>query len=81
MISRNITPTVQSKIGRGKAIMIIEPIQVDKTTLILDQLQDKDYTFYMYSTLISSNTTVCCYHKLPLYTKTFERTAYFCTNR
>ena len=46
MITRTITPTIQDKIGRGKAIMIIGPRQVGKTTLILNQLQNEDYTFF-----------------------------------
>jgi predicted AAA+ superfamily ATPase len=46
MITRTITPIVQSKIGRGKAIMIIGPRQVGKTTLILNQLRGKEYTFF-----------------------------------
>jgi len=46
MIDRTITSSIVSKIGRGKAIMLIGPRQVGKTTLILNQLQGKDYTFY-----------------------------------
>ncbi len=46
MITRTITATIQRKIGRGKAIMIIGPRQVGKTTLILNQLQGEDYTFF-----------------------------------
>lgn len=46
MISRTITSLIESKIGRGKAIMIIGPRQVGKTTLIQSQLKDKDYTFF-----------------------------------
>lgn len=46
MIRRTITPTIQKKIGRGKAIMIIGPRQVGKTTLILNQLKEDDYTFF-----------------------------------
>lgn len=46
MMTRTITPTIQRKIGRGKVIMIIGPRQVGKTTLILNQLQGKEYTFF-----------------------------------
>ncbi|PSR15406.1 MAG: ATPase [Bacteroidetes bacterium] len=46
MITRTITPTVEDKIGSGKAIMIIGPRQVGKTTLILNQLNGEDYTFF-----------------------------------
>ena len=46
MINRTITPIVEGKIGRGKAIMIIGPRQVGKTTLILNQLRGEDYTFF-----------------------------------
>ena len=46
MITRTITSTIQRKIGRGKAIMIIGPRQVGKTTLILNQLRGKEYTFF-----------------------------------
>ncbi len=46
MISRTITSLIESKIGTGKAIMIIGPRQVGKTTLILSQLKGKNYTFF-----------------------------------
>lgn len=46
MILRTITPLIQNKIGRGKAIMIIGPRQVGKTTLILNQLQREKYAFF-----------------------------------
>jgi predicted AAA+ superfamily ATPase len=46
MISRTITAQIRRKIGRGKAIMIIGPRQVGKTTLILHQLSEEDYTFF-----------------------------------
>ncbi|MCP9237972.1 ATP-binding protein [Lewinella sp. JB7] len=46
MINRTITPTIENKIGSGKAIMIIGPRQVGKTTIILDQLKGKDFTFF-----------------------------------
>lgn len=46
MISRTITSLIESKTGTGKAIMIIGPRQVGKTTLILSQLKGKNYTFF-----------------------------------
>ena len=44
--TRTITSVIESKIGSGKAIMIIGSRQVGKTMLILNQLHDKDYTFF-----------------------------------
>jgi len=46
MILRTITSLIISKIGTGKAIMIIGPRQVGKTTLILSQLQGKEFAFF-----------------------------------
>ncbi len=46
MIRRTITPLIQKKIGRGKAIMVIGPRQVGKTTLIRNQLQEEAYAFF-----------------------------------
>ena len=46
MIDRTIIPTIESKVGSGKAIMVIGPRQVGKTTLILNQLSNKDYAFF-----------------------------------
>lgn len=46
MIKRTLTQTVEDKIGSGKAIMIIGPRQVGKTTMILNQLQNQDYIFF-----------------------------------
>ncbi|MEL6732210.1 MAG: ATP-binding protein [Bacteroidota bacterium] len=46
MIKRTISDRIYSKIGRGKAIMIIGPRQVGKTTLILEYLKDLDYKFF-----------------------------------
>jgi predicted AAA+ superfamily ATPase len=45
MINRTITSILREKIGRGKAIMIIGPRQVGKTTLIKQQLKGEDYLF------------------------------------
>lgn len=46
MIARSLAPIVREKIGRGKAIMIIGPRQVGKTTLILQELEGKDFIFF-----------------------------------
>lgn len=46
MIKRTLTHIVEDKIGSGKAIMIIGPRQVGKTTMILNQLQNQDYAFF-----------------------------------
>lgn len=46
MISRTLTGRISSKIGKGKAILIIGPRQVGKTTLIKSFLRDEDYLFF-----------------------------------
>lgn len=46
MIARTLTPLIHRKIGRGKAIMIIGPRQVGKTTLIRTELSGKDFQFF-----------------------------------
>lgn len=46
MIERTITSRIASKIGRGKAIILVGPRQVGKTTLIKEQLKGKDYQFF-----------------------------------
>lgn len=46
MIERTLSHRIQPKIGRGKAIMIIGPRQVGKTTLILKHLSGVDYKFF-----------------------------------
>jgi len=46
MISRQITTKVQSKVGKGKAIIIVGPRQVGKTTLIRKLLKDIDFEFF-----------------------------------
>lgn len=46
MISRTLTPIVKKKIGSGKAIMIIGPRQVGKTTLIQKELDGLDFAFF-----------------------------------
>lgn len=46
MIKRTIQSRIESKIGRGKAIIIVGPRQVGKTTLIKEQLSNQDYQFF-----------------------------------
>jgi len=46
MINRTLSLSIKGKIGRGKAIMIIGPRQVGKTTLILRYLEGIDYKFF-----------------------------------
>lgn len=46
MYKRTLENIVKSKVGKGKAIMIIGPRQVGKTTLIRQQLQDEAYQFF-----------------------------------
>lgn len=46
MYKRTLENIVKSKVGKGKAIMIIGPRQVGKTTLILQQLKDENYQFF-----------------------------------
>ena len=45
MINRVISTTLNEKISSGKAIILIGPRQVGKTTLIKSVLKDKDYLF------------------------------------
>lgn len=45
MYNRDITSKIKSKLGKGKAIIIIGPRQVGKTTLIRTLLANKDYLF------------------------------------
>jgi predicted AAA+ superfamily ATPase len=46
MISRTIRHRIENKINRGKAVMLIGPRQVGKTTLIMELLKGKDYLFF-----------------------------------
>lgn len=46
MISRIIQGNIISKIGRGKAIILLGPRQVGKTTLIKHLLENKDFQFF-----------------------------------
>ncbi|WP_200976513.1 ATP-binding protein [Echinicola sp. 20G] len=45
MYSRTIKPVIENKIGKGKAIIIIGPRQVGKTTLLKELLIDKPHLF------------------------------------
>lgn len=45
MYDRTLIEIIKSKIGRGKAILLIGPRQVGKTTLIKSQLINGDYLF------------------------------------
>lgn len=46
MIKRTLSDRIHAKIGRGKAIMVIGPRQVGKTTLVLEYMKDIDYRFF-----------------------------------
>ncbi len=46
MYPRTLTEIVRKKVGTGKAIMVIGPRQVGKTTLILNELKGTDYKFF-----------------------------------
>jgi len=46
MITRTITNRIATKVGRGKAIIVVGPRQVGKTTLIKNQLEGIDYQFF-----------------------------------
>lgn len=46
MIKRTISKRVQAKVGTGKAIIIVGPRQVGKTTLINNLLNGIDYRFF-----------------------------------
>jgi predicted AAA+ superfamily ATPase len=41
-----VSKNIESKIGKGKAIIVVGPRQVGKTTLILEQLKGEDYQFF-----------------------------------
>jgi predicted AAA+ superfamily ATPase len=45
MILRRLAPKIQSRLGKGKAIIIVGPRQVGKTTLIKNILENEDYLF------------------------------------
>jgi predicted AAA+ superfamily ATPase len=46
MITRSVQSRIESKIGKGKAIIIVGPRQVGKTTLIKNFLAEEDYQFF-----------------------------------
>ncbi len=46
MFKRTLSEIVTNKVGKGKAIMIIGPRQVGKTTLILQELEGSEYQFF-----------------------------------
>lgn len=46
MITRTLNDRIASKIGRGKAIVLIGPRQVGKTTLIKQFLRGEAYQFF-----------------------------------
>ncbi|MEM6726760.1 MAG: AAA family ATPase, partial [Bacteroidota bacterium] len=46
VINRTISNRILSKVGRGKAIIIVGPRQVGKTTLIQNLLKEMDYRFF-----------------------------------
>lgn len=46
MIARTLAPIIERKVGRGKAIIIVGPRQVGKTTLIRHQLSERDIQFF-----------------------------------
>ncbi|WNJ16807.1 ATP-binding protein [Pontibacter sp. G13] len=46
MIQRTLTPIVRKRIGSGKAIMVIGPRQVGKTTLINAEVKDENVAFF-----------------------------------
>ena len=45
MINRVLQSRIEAKIGKGKAIILLGPRQVGKTTLIKNILENKDYLF------------------------------------
>ncbi len=46
MIKRTLVPIIKSKTGKGKAIMVVGPRQVGKTTLIMNKLSGQYYQFF-----------------------------------
>lgn len=46
MIKRTIVSRIQSKLGKGKAIIVVGPRQVGKTTLVKSLLSGEDYQFF-----------------------------------
>jgi len=46
MILRSIKENIKTKLNRGKAIIIVGPRQVGKTTLIKDLIKNEDFLFF-----------------------------------
>ena len=46
MIKRTITEKIKPKLNRGKAIILVGPRQVGKTTLIKEFIKDEDFLFF-----------------------------------
>lgn len=46
MIARTIDERIRPKLNRGKAIILVGPRQVGKTTLIKNFIEDEDYLFF-----------------------------------
>ena len=46
MVTRTLAERIRNKIGKGKAIMVIGPRQVGKTTLIRNELANQDVAFF-----------------------------------
>ena len=46
MFNRILSAVIESKIGKGKAIMVIGPRQVGKTTLIQQFLESHDHLYF-----------------------------------
>lgn len=51
MFDRTIENTIKQKINGGKAIVVVGARQVGKTTLLNEILKNKDYFFWMLTTL------------------------------
>ena len=45
MITRLLNPKIEARLGSGKAILIVGPRQVGKTTLIKNILENKHHLF------------------------------------
>ena len=45
MIKRTLSSSIEAKLNKGKAIVVIGPRQVGKTTLINELVKEKEYQF------------------------------------
>ncbi|MFN5842608.1 MAG: AAA family ATPase, partial [Bacteroidota bacterium] len=45
MIKRTLSVVIQNRFFKGKAILLLGPRQVGKTTLIQEQIKEKEYLF------------------------------------